>query len=159
MKSGPKPKSIKERIQLFWSRVNFLGPIPLHHPDLGPCWIWTGSTWGGGYGQVRMQSGRGVSPVYAHRVSYELFFEKIPKGLELDHLCRVINCVNPKHLEAVTHRVNMLRGETLAAKNVAKTHCPKGHEYSPDNTHICRRNIRHCRICDKEAHARRKNLA
>lgn len=48
--------------------------------------------------------------IYAHRLSYELFVGPIPDGYELDHLCRNRGCVNPAHLEAVTHRVNVLRG-------------------------------------------------
>lgn len=70
------------------------------------CWLWIGSTNFGGYGTYYV-SGRAVR---AHRFSYELFVGKIPDGLELDHLCRYKSCVNPKHLEPVTHQENVIRG-------------------------------------------------
>lgn len=47
--------------------------------------------------------------VGAHRVAYELFVGPIPDGMELDHVCRVRNCINPAHLEAVTHEENINR--------------------------------------------------
>ena len=70
------------------------------------CWIWIGSIVGSGYGQIRID---GVN-VYAHRFSYEQKHGKIPKGLEMDHICRVRNCVNPDHVEPVTHKENVIRG-------------------------------------------------
>jgi len=69
--------------------------------------------------------------------------------LEIDHLCRVRCCVNPDHLEAVTHRENILRGNTFAAVNAAKTHCPKGHEYTPENTRIHTGGRRQCIACSR----------
>jgi len=74
--------------------------------DPSGCWIWTGSLRDSGYGQMGWR-GRVCS---AHRVSYALLKGPLLDGLELDHLCRVISCVNPAHLEQVTHRVNVVRG-------------------------------------------------
>jgi hypothetical protein len=48
--------------------------------------------------------------VIAHRLSYEWLVGPVPEGMELDHLCRVRHCVNPSHLEVVTHSVNVIRG-------------------------------------------------
>jgi hypothetical protein len=86
------------------------------------CWQWTGALNNHGYGVVRGAEGRAV---LAHRVSYELSAGSIPDGLTLDHLCRNRGCVNPDHLEAVTHAENMARG-TLATR----THCLNGHSYA-----------------------------
>lgn len=121
------------------------------------CWFWTGGYSSTGYGAIGVD-GKGRSP---HRVLYELMVGPVPEGLDLDHLCRNRKCVNYSHLEPVTRRVNLLRGETtLAAKNAAKTHCLRGHEFTECNTYIGNRKgnkIRECREC-KRLRAR-KNYA
>ena len=111
------------------------------------CWLWTGKVTSGGYGSVWWH---GRQPC-AHRVVYELMVGDIPQGLQLDHICRVRNCVNPAHLEPVTPQENTLRGQTLGAANSLKTHCPKGHPYDSENTYITRANTRACRECSREA--------
>lgn len=73
--------------------------------DEGGCWLWTGTRNRGGYGDFRMPEG----PRRAHRLAYENLVGPIPEGLELDHLCRVRNCVNPQHLEPVTRSENARR--------------------------------------------------
>lgn len=110
----------------FWTRVSKDGPVPEHAPSLGACWIWTGAHLKGGmgYGTV-VVAPRPVKMRYAHVVSYEMLAGAVPEGLELDHLCRVSLCVNPGHLEAVTHRENVLRGESPAAVWARRTHCSK----------------------------------
>ncbi len=70
------------------------------------CWIWVGSLLHDGYARVRI----GAKKVLVHRFTYESFCGPIPQGLEIDHLCRVRCCVNPHHLEPVTHLENVLRG-------------------------------------------------
>ena len=70
------------------------------------CWLWTANADRDGYGMVTIQSKK----QYAHRAAYQSFRGPIPAGMTLDHTCRVRNCVNPEHLEAVTHRENVLRG-------------------------------------------------
>lgn len=88
------------------------------------CWLWTASRTPSGYGRFRPSRRPWV---YAHRFAYEAQHGPIPPGLELDHLCRTPACVNPAHLEAVTHQENVLRGTGVAARNARKTHCLRGH--------------------------------
>lgn len=110
------------------------------------CWEWTASRTCTGYSRFHLEKKWRA----AHRVSYEWFIGEIPADKEIDHLCRVRHCVNPEHLEAVSHRANTLRGETIPAKHVAKTHCPQGHIYDKANTYIDPKGRRNCRICSRE---------
>jgi hypothetical protein len=88
----------------------------------------------------------------AHRVAYELVIGQIPAGLELDHLCRNVVCVNPAHLEPVTRAENMRR------RSAAQTHCKHGHEFTPENTYYYWHGGRHraCRACGRATVARYK---
>ncbi|MFI2348057.1 HNH endonuclease [Streptomyces sp. NPDC019443] len=74
----------------------------------------------------------------------------MPEGTELDHLCRVRACVRADHLEAVTHRENTLRGDTIPARRAIKTHCLRGHPYNTENTYRSPKNHRSCRSCRRE---------
>ena len=106
-------------------------------PNTG-CHLWTGARNSKGYGQTSL-NGR---LVYAHRFAYERAHGPVPKGLELDHLCRQPLCVNPRHLEAVTHSENMLRiplGDC----------CRRGHPFDEANTYRHGR-VRECRACKRE---------
>lgn len=135
-----------------WSYVDLNGPVPDVRPDLGPCHLWTGALSADGYG-ILLINGR---TAYMPRWFYELENGAIPTGLEPDHLCRVRECVNPEHLEPVTHRVNILRGESFAAVNARKTHCPQGHEYTPENIRRQRSGGRLCRTCQSHYDALRR---
>lgn len=118
----------------FWNKVDKNGPVSTHRPDLGPCWLWTAADNGVGYGQLRKSTGVNV---YAHRLSYEMAHGPIDEGAEVDHLCRVTDCVNPAHLEAVTPLENTHRSrasEANRARHAARTHCVNGHEFTPENT-------------------------
>ena len=108
------------------------------------CWLWTAGT-RSGYGKFSVK-GRAFG---AHRWLYERLVGPIPEGLQLDHLCRVRACVNPKHLEPVTHRVNTLRGYGACAVHARKTHCKQGHEFSEANTIFLRKGGRKCKSCKR----------
>jgi HNH endonuclease len=113
--------------------------------DPGGCLLWQGRVSRDGYGRISVD-GRTRQ---VHRVTWELFNGPIPEGLEPDHLCRVRRCAAPDHLELVTHRENMLRGQTIAAFNAAKTRCPSGHPYDALNTAIRANGDRRCLECDR----------
>lgn len=144
------PVPARDPIERFWEKVD---------TSAGPdgCWLWTG--WKThGYGGFDLRVARGQwRKVKAHRFAYELLKGPIPNGLEPDHLCRVRACVNPAHLEPVTRRVNLIRGETFVADKVARTHCPKGHALSGDNLNAwhLRHRRRKCETCVRERERRR----
>jgi hypothetical protein len=113
------------------------------------CWLWTASQKPGGYGQFWIgipHNGAKGRMICAHVASYLHFVGDIPKGLELDHLCRVRNCVNPKHLEPVTRKENWLRGENIFAVLHRKGECRKGHKMTPENT-LTSGGTTRCRSC------------
>ena len=104
------------------------------------CWMWTGRLNEKGYGLVSIKG----KECKVHRFMYLCLVGPIPDGLELDHVCRNRACINPAHMEPVTHRVNMRRSGDV------KTHCLRGHEYTDDNTYYCRGSSRMCRTCALE---------
>lgn len=112
------------------------------------CWLWTRAVHHTGYGTFTENRGK----VLAHRASYKAFVGPIPAGLEIDHLCRVRHCVNPKHLEPVTKKENGRRGMGFCGVNFRKTHCNKGHEFTTENTYTGRTRgfSRTCRACNRE---------
>jgi hypothetical protein len=130
----------------FWSKVE----------KTSSCWLWTASTAGQGYGYFHI-SGGGNRRVrtYAHRWSYESAKGPIPPGLTIDHLCRVLRCVNPDHLEAVTLRENQRRrtGFKRGPYDVG-AYCRRGHERTTENTYINPHGVRSCRPCGRIATAK-----
>lgn len=130
--------------------TRFLDSILVTEDD---CWFTNRGT-SQSYGHIQFKMwGKAAM---AHRISYELFVEEIPDGMVLDHLCRTPACVNPEHLEPVTRGENTKRGRGVT-EQLAKTHCPKGHEYSPENTQVVR-NHRVCRACKREKIAEKRAL-
>lgn len=134
----PNRKSPEER---FFAKVH----------TTSTCWLWTAYTNPDGYGQFGETHGQGR---LAHRWAYEHLVGPIPAGMQLDHLCRVRHCVNPSHLEPVTQRENLMRGEGVTTKNAAKTHCVHGHPFDEANTYAWR-GRRACRTC-RDARNRRR---
>ena len=114
----PLPRSAVTR---FWVSVDKI--------TASPCWVWVGSKTSKhasrAYGQFSFRDRRYL----AHRISFTLARGPIPKELTLDHLCRRPACVNPAHLEAVTHRENVIRGIGPSARAARSTHCIRGHAY------------------------------
>ena len=120
-------------------------------PNSG-CWLWSGAVNNYGYGQIRID-GR---IVYAHRYSYELYVSEIPGGMELDHKCRNPYCVNPNHLEPVTHRENILRGMSPSARQARQKFCVHGHSLIGDNLYLRKSGGRNCKTCNRERQRRYK---
>ena len=121
----------------------------------GECWRWTGAHIPTGYGHVKHEGKtRGV-----HRVMYELTHGSIPDGMDIDHSCFVRDCINPNHLEAVTHHENIARstraGRTIFALK-DPDFCLRGHARSPENTKLVKGAKQGCRICRTEDASRRK---
>lgn len=111
--------------------------------DPNGCWLWTGCLSRASYPRL---GGK-----WAHRVAYELFVGPIPSGLHLDHLCRVPRCVNPKHLEPVTPRENVLRSDAPNARAIRLKRCKYGHEMTPENTYVRPDGMgNQCRQCSKD---------
>lgn len=111
------------------------------------CIEWTGSRTRWGYGQLSMRGGGGSGVFQAHRVALAWATGEQPLGMVADHLCRNRACVNPEHLEWVTDRVNILRGNGATAQHARKTHCPQGHPYSDENTYRFAAGRRICKEC------------
>lgn len=121
--------------------TRFMAKIDRRSDD--DCWPWLGalnSDTGYGYfnqdGKTRL----------AHQVAYEIAYGEIPAGMEPDHRCSNRPCVNWHHLEAVTHRENVLRSKGISAMYAHREHCPNDHPYTPDST-IWTEAGRRCAIC------------
>jgi hypothetical protein len=112
----------------------------------GDCWLWIGSVSDRGYGNVTYKG----KSYKAHRLAYHFYKEDLIPGLEIDHLCKVKNCVNPDHLEQVTKQENMRRSDCVSAVNRRKTRCKRGHDFNSDNTYTHKSGKRSCRLCRNE---------
>ena len=121
-------RSTLELAQRLWAKVD----------TDGPCWEWRGWKDRDGYGRH--------SSTLMHRWVYETLVGEIPAGLQIDHLCRNHGCVNPDHLDVVTLQENKRRGYGFDALNARKTHCVRGHAFTPENTLISS-GRRRCREC------------
>lgn len=133
----PKTRRTRPAIDRFMDRVD----------QSGDCWEWTGRKFWDGYGIFYV----GRTTVRAHRWSYEHFVGPIPDGLVIDHLCRNRACVKPDHLEAVTNRENLMRGEGPSAVAARATRCVNGHPFDEKNTRVSPDGSRVCRTCHRVA--------
>jgi hypothetical protein len=144
-----------------WQRTRDGARLSRHIRFGNGCWQWTGHKNHGGYGTTSLGA---IRHTPAHRAVYLLAIGPVGAELVLDHLCRNRACVNPAHLEPVTNKINLMRGETLPARYAARTHCNKGHPFSEANTatRAARGGSRKCRTCEnqwiRESRARARAL-
>jgi len=118
----------------FWKKVR---------GDSNGCWVWTGAHGAKGHGTFWEKP----DFIGAHVWAYKTLIGPLPEGTEIDHLCRNPPCVNPTHMEPVTHRENVLRGEGLPAQRAKQTQCRLGHEFTRMND-----GRRRCLICKRRWH-------
>ena len=139
----------------FWSKVERRGP--------DECWPWTGTIDRGGYGEFYVSDQADQRLVKAHVWMYEVTVGPVPDDHELDHACHTRDatrtrgddcphrgCVNPGHLEPVTHQENSRRSRSTASAYAARSHCDKGHLFSGDNLIVRKNGARRCRTCKNE---------
>lgn len=134
----------------FWAKVGVRGP--------DECWPWTAGCTKQGYGGFHPTKG---TTVLAHRYAYELEVGPIPAAMVGDHLCHNDTecaggygcphrkCCNPRHIGVKTIAQNVAASHL---SNGHKTHCPRGHEYTPENTRIQVKvtgRSRKCRRCER----------
>ena len=139
----------------FWAKVDICGA--------DECWLWLAAKSSTGYGVFSFQRNKGMS---AHRVAYILTHGPVAKGIDVDHLCRNRLCVNPSHLNLLTHKENLLKSRSYGPFRkslnprkpssrifIPKDVCKNGHQMTPENTYVHirgKRISRECRICRKE---------
>ncbi len=129
----------------FWSRVD----------KSGECWLWTGTTDNHGYGRLY------IAPrtyVLATRFAWEITYGPLPTGLHVCHACDNPPCVRPDHLMVGSAKANKLdSSRKMRANKGRKTHCLRGHKYTPENTYVDPRGQRGCRTCRWEQGRGRKH--
>jgi hypothetical protein len=117
-----------------------------YYTDANGCFIWFGTLNNKGYAQFHY---RGKTRL-VHMVHYLLVKGEYNGELDLDHKCTTPSCVNPDHLEPVTHKVNNLRGWS-GDESV----CKNGHPRTEENTYVYRRHKKNskpytetqCKLC------------
>lgn len=130
-----------------WTEAEYMARVTVR-PD--GCWEWRGKVNNSGYHVADVGDGTGRATT-VHRIGYELFVGPIAADLDGDHLCHRRWCVNPHHIEPVTHRENIRRMPGLFGRRARATRCDRGH----DDWQVDRDGRRRCMTCRREAQKRR----
>ncbi|MBU2527739.1 MAG: HNH endonuclease [Bacteroidetes bacterium] len=139
-------KPAMDEAERFWSKVQ----------KTSTCWLWLGTPVHFGYGGFNRSNGKHV---LAHRFAYELLKGSIPDGIVLHHNCQNPLCVNPQHLQPMTQRIHTFRTpNNTFVKNRNKTHCDRGHEFTPQNTYHPPTGGRRCHACVRIRYKRNQLL-
>jgi hypothetical protein len=138
-----KRSDMARALRRFWSKADVRAP--------GECWPWMATRDRCGYGRFSLD-GR---PISAHRFALGCFRVLTP-GLVVDHLCGNPACVNPAHLEQVTQRENVHRGDSPGARAVRTGRCHRGHVLAGENLIARRDGTRDCKACRREAQRARR---
>lgn len=129
--------------------LNAINLLEYVEKDSKGCWNWLGFVDKNGYGRGRFN---GVKTRYSHRAAYHLYVGQLEGGLTIDHLCKNRRCINPRHLEQITLRENVYRGNPIWKQKKQWTHCKYGHAFTDDNTYVRpsdgRRRCRHCAVAE-----------
>jgi hypothetical protein len=149
------PPSKPLDVVLFERRVPRTPPITtdrMGRPLVGPCLVWTGKLPKDGYPRIRHLIWP-KAPQLVHRVAYAMAtghpLTDLPSIPTLDHLCRTPACSAAAHLEPVTRRENVIRGNPN--QNEVKARCESGHPFSEENTYVRPNGNRQCRTCKRRA--------
>lgn len=147
-KRNPKFMDETERFYLYVDKNG-----PLHPIFQSRCWLWTGAKIKGGYAIFRRSVANDPlsTKVLVHRFAFQMRYGAIPDGMEVDHMCRVRNCVNPHHLDVVTPTENKQRAGLFNRKD----HCGYGHPMVDSNIYISGRQ-RSCKTCNFRRTAERR---
>lgn len=130
-------------------KARFWANVPNRDPN--QCWEWQGYVAPSGYGYMKIK----CKPRRAHRISLVIAGQTPPPGYVADHTCRNKRCVNPSHLRFVTNRTNSIENSSgITAINAAKTHCKRGHEFTPANILPNKPGARVCLTCYRTYHIR-----
>jgi len=133
VQSGRTPRSYGgDPTNRFWQKVNKQGPSHDNYitgEPLAPCWDWDSGLNRLGYGLFKLHP----KNVSAHRFSFELLRTEDISELELDHLCKNRKCVNPEHLDPVTHQEHMRR---QAEEVFNRPLCINGHDWQSEGTYF-----------------------
>ena len=114
------------------------------------CWLYNGALDRGGYGTIHYQD----KQISTHRISAYLYLGfNLESEMWILHIreCPHRNCWNPDHLYVGTPRENTADMDSKGREKRGryKTHCPKGHEYTPENTRLDKRGCQNCRECNR----------
>lgn len=114
------------------------------------CWEWIAYRDPEGYGRSTFEG-----QTMAHRITYQALVGPIPQGKQLDHLCRVRHCVNPDHLEPVTHAINQLRGVNTKADRAWRERMSRGGRcgrggHPIERSYLSKGGVLGCLVCQDE---------